>query len=37
MTFRAFDVAFAKGPKLRLTTYTTRDGRLEQFLIAPID
>jgi D-alanyl-D-alanine carboxypeptidase len=37
MTFRAFDVAFARGPKLRLTTYTTRDGRLEQFLIAPID
>ena len=37
MTFRAFDVAFAKGPKLRLTTYTTKDGRLEQFLIAPID
>ena len=37
MTFRAFDVAFAKGPKLRLTTYTTRDGRLEQFLIAPVD
>ena len=37
MTFRAFDVAFAKGPKLRLTTYTTRDGRLEQFLISPID
>jgi CubicO group peptidase (beta-lactamase class C family) len=37
MTFRAFDVAFAKGPKLRLTTYTTKDGRLEQFLIAPVD
>ena len=37
MTFRAFDVTFANGTKLRLTTYTTKDGRLEQFLIAPID
>jgi len=37
MTFRAFDVAFTKGPRLRLTTYTTTDGRLEQFLIAPVE
>jgi len=37
MTFRAFDVAFSKGPKVRLTTYTTTDGRLEQFLIAPVE
>jgi len=37
MTFRAFDVAFSKGPKVRLTTYTTTDGRLEQFLLAPVE
>ena len=36
MTFRSFDVTFANGTKLRLTTYTTNDGRLEQFLLAPI-
>src|SRR5262249_57825271 len=36
MRFRSFDVLFANGTKLRLTTYTTGDGRLEQFLIAPI-
>jgi D-alanyl-D-alanine carboxypeptidase len=36
MTFRSFDVTFANGTKLRLTTYTTSDGRLEQFLLAPI-
>ena len=36
MTFRAFDVAFANGTRLRLTTYTTNDGKLEQFLLAPI-
>jgi len=33
MTFRAFDVAFEKGMKLRLTTYTMPDGKIEQFLI----
>ena len=33
MTFRAFDVTFASGAKVRLTTYTTSDGRIEQFLI----
>ncbi len=36
MTFRSFDVAFANGTKVRLTTYTTGDGKLEQFLIAPV-
>jgi D-alanyl-D-alanine carboxypeptidase len=36
MTFRSFDVTFANGTKVRLTTYTTSDGKLEQFLIAPI-
>ena len=36
MTFRSFDVTFAKGTKVRLTTYTTNDGKLEQFLIATI-
>jgi D-alanyl-D-alanine carboxypeptidase len=34
MTFRSFDVVFANGTKLRLTTYTTSDGKLEQFLLA---
>jgi D-alanyl-D-alanine carboxypeptidase len=33
MTFRSFDVVFAKGTTLRLTTYTTSDGKLEQFLM----
>jgi D-alanyl-D-alanine carboxypeptidase len=36
MTFRSFDVSFANGTKVRLTTYTTKDGKLEQFLIAPL-
>ena len=36
MTFRSFDVTFGNGTKVRLTTYTTGDGKLEQFLIAPI-
>ncbi len=36
MTFRSFDVTFSDGTKMRLTTYTTRDGKLEQFLIGPI-
>ena len=36
MTFRSFDIAFANGTKVRLTTYTTSDGKLEQFLLAPI-
>jgi CubicO group peptidase (beta-lactamase class C family) len=33
MTFRAFDVVFANGTNVRLTTYTTSDGRIEQFLV----
>jgi D-alanyl-D-alanine carboxypeptidase len=36
MTFRSFDITFANGTRLRLTTYTTKDGKLEQFLLAPI-
>jgi hypothetical protein len=36
MTFRSFDVSFANGTNVRLTTYTTSDGKLEQFLIAPV-
>ena len=36
MTFRSFTVGFANGTKLRLTSYTTSDGKLEQFLIGPI-
>jgi D-alanyl-D-alanine carboxypeptidase len=36
MTFRTFDVSFANGTRLRLTTYTTRDGKLEQFLVGPV-
>ena len=36
MTFRSFTMTFANGTQLRLTTYTTRDGRLEQFLIEPM-
>ena len=34
MTFRAFDIVYP-GRKLRLTTYTYPDGKLEQYLIAP--
>jgi len=36
MTFRSFDVTFANGTRLRLTTYTTKAGKLEQFLIGPV-
>jgi len=36
MTFRAFDIAFPDR-KLRLTTYTYPDGKLEQYLIAPTE
>jgi D-alanyl-D-alanine carboxypeptidase len=35
MTFRAFDVSFANGTRLRLTTYTVANGRLEQFIVGP--
>jgi len=34
MTFRVFDLTYP-GRKLRLTTYTYPDGKLEQYLIAP--
>jgi CubicO group peptidase (beta-lactamase class C family) len=33
MTFRAFDVEFASGTKVTLSTFTTPDGKLEQFLV----
>jgi D-alanyl-D-alanine carboxypeptidase len=36
MTFRAFDILYP-GRKLRLTTYTYPDGKLEQYLIAPAE
>jgi CubicO group peptidase (beta-lactamase class C family) len=36
MTFRTFDIAFP-GRRLRLTTYTYPDGKLEQYLIAPTE
>jgi CubicO group peptidase (beta-lactamase class C family) len=34
MTFRAFDIVYPN-KRLRLTTYTYPDGKLEQYLIAP--
>ncbi len=34
MTFRSFDIVYP-GRRLRLTTYTYPDGKLEQYLIAP--
>jgi CubicO group peptidase (beta-lactamase class C family) len=34
MTFRAFDIVYP-GRRLRLTTYTYPDGKLEQYLVAP--
>ncbi|MGA2571501.1 MAG: serine hydrolase domain-containing protein [Terracidiphilus sp.] len=34
MTFRSFDIAYPDR-RLRLTTYTYPDGKLEQYLIAP--
>jgi CubicO group peptidase (beta-lactamase class C family) len=34
MTFRAFDIVYPS-KRLRLTTYTYPDGKLEQYLIAP--
>jgi len=34
MTFRAFDIVYP-GKRLRLTTYTYADGKLEQYLISP--
>ena len=34
MTFRAFEIVYP-GKRLRLTTYTYPDGKLEQYLISP--
>jgi D-alanyl-D-alanine carboxypeptidase len=34
MTFRAFEIVYT-GKRLRLTTYTYPDGKLEQYLISP--
>ncbi|MGD0547413.1 MAG: serine hydrolase domain-containing protein, partial [Terracidiphilus sp.] len=36
MTFRGFDIVYP-GKRLRLTTYTYPDGKLEQYLIAPVE
>ncbi len=36
MTFRTFDVIYP-GRRLRLTTYTYPDGKLEQYLVEPAD
>lgn len=36
MTFRAFDIVYPT-MRLRLTTYTYPDGKLEQYLIEPVD
>jgi CubicO group peptidase (beta-lactamase class C family) len=36
MTFRAFQIVYP-GKRLRLTTYTYPDGKLEQYLIEPAD
>jgi D-alanyl-D-alanine carboxypeptidase len=36
MTFRSFTVEFTKSPqKVRVTTYTMPDGKLEQYLVIP--
>jgi CubicO group peptidase (beta-lactamase class C family) len=38
MTFRVFAVEFAKSPvKVRVTTYTMPDGKLEQYLVIPVN
>ena len=36
MTLRSFDIVYP-GQRLRLTTYTYSDGKLEQYLIAPAE
>jgi hypothetical protein len=36
MTFRAFQIVYP-AKRLRLTTYTYPDGKLEQYLIAPAE
>ena len=35
MTCRAFDVTFADGTRLRISTCWTADGKIEQFILAP--
>ena len=35
MRFRGFAVEFANGTKVNLSTYTTTDGKFEQFLVEP--
>ena len=38
MTFRAFTVTFANSARrLRITTYTMPDGKLEQYLVIPVN
>ena len=36
MTFSAFEIVYP-GKRLELTTYTYPDGKLEQYLIAPVE
>ena len=36
MTFHAFQITYPN-KRLRLTTYTYPDGKLEQYLVAPSD
>jgi CubicO group peptidase (beta-lactamase class C family) len=36
MTFRSFEIVYP-GKRLRLTTYTYPDGKLEQYLVAPAE
>jgi len=36
MTFRVFDIVYP-GRRLRLTTYTYPDGKLEQYLVEPAE
>jgi CubicO group peptidase (beta-lactamase class C family) len=33
MTFRAFEAEFSRGAKVSISTFTTSDGKLEQFLV----
>ena len=36
MTFRCFEIVYP-GKRLRLTTYTYPNGKLEQYLIGPVE
>ncbi|HET7584058.1 MAG TPA: serine hydrolase domain-containing protein [Gemmatimonadaceae bacterium] len=36
MRYRAFAVEFANGTRVNLSTYTTPDGKIEQFLVQPV-